>query len=335
MTRRLLTIPAVLLLAALLTATLPLWLPLAALVSLAPATRGALRMLLFVTAYLWCETVGILGSAWLWLRHAAPARGGPRWPAFVAGNVVLQHWWAHSLKRAAEHIFDLRFHVDGEAALAGPPALVMPRHTSIGDTVVPIVWYAMVRGFSLRYVLKKELQFDPSLDIVGNRLPNRFVDRESDDPASEIAGVATLLEGLAAHEGVVIYPEGTRYTPAKRAQVLARYRARGDGEALARAERWPNLLPPRLGGSLALLAANPGLDVLFIAHSGFEGSARMNDLVNGAWAHSDMRIRFWRVPFAEVPKDEAGARAFLFTQWERMAREVAALEALNRPGREA
>jgi hypothetical protein len=61
----------------------------------------------------------------------------------------------------------------------------------------------------------------------------------------------------------------------------------------------------------------------------------MHDLVNGAWAHSDMRIRFWRVPFAEVPKDEAGARAFLFAQWDRMAREVAALEALNRSGREA
>jgi hypothetical protein len=55
----------------------------------------------------------------------------------------------------------------------------------------------------------------------------------------------------------------------------------------------------------------------------------MHDLVNGAWAHSDMRIRFWRVPFAEVPKDEAGARAFLFAQWDRMAREVAALEAMQ------
>jgi 1-acyl-sn-glycerol-3-phosphate acyltransferase len=265
-------------------------------------------------------------SAWLWLSYTAPTPESARWPRYLLANNSLQNWWAHSLKRAAGVIFDLRFYTEGDAALDGPAAIVLPRHTSIGDTVVPIVWYGMVRGFSLRYVLKKELQLDPSLDIVCNRLPNYFVDRFSDDPASEVAGVARLLSNIGPTEGVLIYPEGTRFTPAKREAILARYRERGDDAALARAQNWPNLLPPRVGGALALLAANPGMDLLFIAHTGFEGSARFNDLINGAWAHSNVRIRFWRVAFADVPKDANGQKAFLFAQWDRMATEVARLQ---------
>ncbi len=335
--RRLLTVPTCLLLAVLFTLSAPLWAPAMLLVSLLPPSRGALRMMLFITTYLWCESVGILTSLWLWVRYQAPQLPTPSsstaqartWLAFLASNSALQDWWANSLKRAAGRIFDLQFFVDGEEALAGTAAIVLPRHTSIGDTVVPIVWYGIPQGLSFRYVLKKELQFDPSLDIVGNRLPNYFVDRFSDDPAAEVAGVARLLADIRANEGVVIYPEGTRFTAAKRQLILARYRERGDAAALARAERWPNLLPPRLGGALALLTSNPGRDLLFVAHTGFEGSARFSDLINGAWAHSKVRLRFWRVPFAQIPTDAEALREFLFQQWDRMSREVTALQAMN------
>lgn len=326
--RRLVTVPAVLLSTVVMTLGAPLWMPLAAVASLVPATRGALRMTSFVTVYLWCETAGVLVAFWLWLRFAAPKPSDRRWQRYLAGNLALQNSWATALKHAAEWLFDLRFHVTGEQAFDGDAAIVMPRHTSIGDTVVPIVWYARPRGFGLRYVLKKELQFDPSLDIVGNRLPNYFVDRVSDDPAAELAGVARLLTDIRADEGVLIYPEGTRFTAAKKAAIVARYQERGDTEAMQRAQRWPHLLPPRLGGSLALLQANPGRDLLFLAHTGFEGSARFDDLINGAWAHSDVRLHFWRVPFAEIPRDVADQRAFLFAQWDRMEAEVAALRAL-------
>ena len=337
--RRLLTVPLCLLLTVLITLSAPLWVPAMLFVSLLPPTRGALRMTLFITTYLWCESAGILTGFWLWLRFAAPrppradstgnSAQARTWQAFLASNSALQNWWANSLKRAAGRIFDLQFFVEGEDALDGSAAIVLPRHTSIGDTVVPIVWYGIPKGLSFRYVLKKELQIDPSLDIVGNRLPNYFVDRFSDDPAGEVAGVARLLAGIRANEGVVIYPEGTRFTQAKRQQILVRYRERDDESALARAARWPNLLPPRIGGTLALLTSNPGRDLLFMAHTGFEGSARFNDLINGAWAHSKVRLRFWRVPFAQIPTDANALREFLFRQWDRMSKEVAELQAIN------
>lgn len=314
--RRLATIPAFLLLTALVTLGLPLLLPIAALLSIAPGWRGAVPTLLFVAGYLWCETLGIFTSFYLWLRRRDRHR-------FLDGNYRLQCWWANSLMRIAERLFRLRFHIDGTAALEGAPALVLPRHASIADTVIPMVFYAIPQQLRLRYVLKKELLLDPCLDIVGNRLPNYFVDRGGEDSERARQGVADMVRNLAPNEGALIYPEGTRSSEAKRAALRRRYADSPD--MLAQLERWPMLLPPRLGGTLALLGANPGRDLLFCAHTGFEGSSHFRNLLNGAWVDQDIRIRFWRVPYREIPTDPAEHGEFIFHQWDRMASEVVTL----------
>lgn len=314
--RRLISIPAYLAATLLATLALPLLLPAAILLSLLPACRGAVPTLLFVLGYLWCETIGIVSSGWLWLRHRERAR-------FLTGNYRLQYWWANALMVLAGKLFRLRFEIDGREALDGPPAILLPRHASIADTVLPMVFYAIPQGLRLRYVLKRELLFDPCLDIVGNRLPNYFVDRGGQDSERARQGVAAMVRDLGEGEGALIYPEGTRASAAKREALRRRYADHPD--MLAQLDRWPNLLPPRLGGTLALLEANPGLDVMFCAHVGFEGSSHFSSLWNGAWMGQHVRIRFWRVPFAEVPADADGRREFLFSQWDRMSREVAAL----------
>tara|TARA_B110000014_G_scaffold130987_1_gene90364 strand:+ start:2825 stop:3361 length:537 start_codon:yes stop_codon:yes gene_type:complete len=167
--------------------------------------------------------------------------------------------------------------------------------------------------------------FDPCLDIVGNRLPNYFVDRFSDDPARELDGVASLLKGLSKSEGVVIYPEGSRFSAAKRENVLEKL----SGDDRIRAQRWTRLLPPRYGGILALLQANPQLDLLFCAHVGLEGSADFYSLINGSWVNSTIKVHFWRVPFAEIPKDLDDQRHFVVESWDRMQREVSVLQSAD------
>ena len=68
-----------------------------------------------------------------------------------------------------------------------------------------MVFYAIPFGVRLRYVLKKELLFDPCLDIVGNRLPNYFVDRGGQDSERARRGVAELVRDLGPDEGALIY----------------------------------------------------------------------------------------------------------------------------------
>jgi 1-acyl-sn-glycerol-3-phosphate acyltransferase len=324
--RRALTIPAVCALCAVATLALPLWLPLAALASALPAARGSLRCAAFLTGYLWCEVIGIAVAGWLWLHHR-PARrraDAAAVAAWLDANYALQAWWVCTLHALAARIFALHFAVDGDDALAGPPAIVLPRHASIADTVIPLAFYALPRGIRLRYVLKRELLLDPCLDIVGNRTPNCFVDRTAADSAPQLAAIATLADALPGDAGIVIYPEGTRFSDSRRAQVIASL-ARGDAAAAARAEGLRHVLPPRPGGTLALLARNPGRDILCCAHAGFEGSRDFLSLVNGSWTGSRVRIRFFRVPFGAIPADAAARRAFLFALWERMDREVATL----------
>jgi hypothetical protein len=89
---------------------------------------------------------------------------------------------------------------------------------------------------------------------------------------------------------------------------------------------WSQLLPPRPGGAMTLIRAAPDLDLVFCAHTGFEGASHVRHLVNGSWIGADIRIRFWRIDHRDIPADEAAQRAFLFTQWDRMQETVVELQ---------
>ncbi|MEJ2086886.1 MAG: lysophospholipid acyltransferase family protein [Gammaproteobacteria bacterium] len=288
-------------------------LPLAWLAGHAPHLRGAVPTFGLLLGYLWCETAGIVASLFFWVRHRDTQR-------FVDANYRLQSWWANTLKVIAERLFRLTFEISDAEVLGGNGVIMLPRHASIADTLIPMVFYAIPRDIRLRYVLKKELLLDPCLDIVGNRIPNYFVDRAGQDSERAIAGVAALAGDLEPGEGVLLYPEGTRFSIAK-AETLRR-RWCGQPDLLEQLNRWPNLLPPRLGGTLALLEHNPGRDVVFCAHTGFEGSTRFMSLVNGSWCDARIRVHFWRVPYGAVPVDGEGQHRFLFEQWDRMERWV-------------
>jgi 1-acyl-sn-glycerol-3-phosphate acyltransferase len=164
-------------------------------------------------------------------------------------------------------------------------------------------------------VLKRELLWDPCLDVVGQRLPNVFVRRGSGESAREIAAVVALAQGLREDEGVLIYPEGTRFTPAKRARRLDELAVRGDPERLARAARLRHVLPPHTGGSVALLAARPDADVLVIGHVGFEGITTLADVVRGALIGQRVRVRCWRHHAGSVPREPVEASRWLEETW--------------------
>ena len=311
--RRCITIPTLIGLTLLATTIAPLLLIVAWLLARTPGFRGAPHTLGLVLGYLWCETIGITRAFLIWLRYRNPA-------VFLRKNFVLQCWWATTLESLAQRLFGLSFEVTGAEDLAGAPGIMLPRHASIADTLIPMVFYGIPEQIRLRYVLKRELLLDPCLDVVGNRLPNYFVNRDGQDTAAAVTGVQRLAESLEDDEGLLFYPEGTRFSP-ERVSALRR-RWADNPDLVAQLDRWRYLLPPRLGGTLGLLAANPGRDLLFCAHAGFEGSSHFSNLVNGAWIGARIHIHFWRVPWAQIPAEVDEQREFLFGQWDRMDRWV-------------
>ena len=321
--RRLVSISLVISLSLLLIATAPGWLPLLWLLGklYAPA-RSAWRCTAFITVYLICECIGLIVSAWLWLRYPVLGRDHGD---YLRANGALQAWWANALCRSAQILFRLRFDISGEDALQGPGAIVLPRHTSIGDTLLPMFIYTIPQRLGVRYVLKRELLLDPCLDTAGHRLPNVFLNRSADDMSTELAALQALAS-QAGDDAIVIYMEGTRFSPAKRQQILDKLAAKPDSDAQARAERWTQLLPPRPAGALALMASAPGKDLLFMAHSGFEGAASFASLFNGSWLNTTVRLHFWRVAAADIPADDEGRRELLYRQWDTMHQQVSAMQ---------
>jgi 1-acyl-sn-glycerol-3-phosphate acyltransferase len=325
--RRAITLPSLLLVTVVWLALLPATLVVAAIGDLVRGGRWPIvRCVAYLTVYLACETAGVLAAAVVWLT-AGPWTGTPR-ATFLRKNVALQSWWADALYRAAERIYELRTVVEGDGAVVPGPILLFIRHVSQADTLIPVVYVTRRHGMALRFVLKRELLWDPCLDVVGRRLPNAFVNRGSGESAREIAAVERLLDDLRADEGVLIYPEGTRFTPAKRARALARIAERSP-ELLARAERLSRVLPPHLGGPLGLLRSNREADVVFCAHTGFEPAGSPREIVKGGLIGSTIRVRFWRVPLAEVPDAEPERIAWLYAQWQRVDDWIAEVHPLS------
>lgn len=270
----------------------------------------ALRLVIFLPIYLSYEVAGLAAVLGVWL--ARPVLSEERWRA---AHRRLQTWWLGSLFGAAKALFHWTLVADGLEAARPGPVLVFPRHASLIDTLLPGVILERGAGLRLRYVLKRELLADPCLDVVGHRLPNVFVDRSGLRTTEEVARVGALAHDLGSADGVLIYPEGTRFTPEKRTRALERLARTNDPERFEAATALRHLLPPRPGGPLALLAAAPDADVLLLAHTGLEGLASLRELLSGRLLDREIRVQLWRIPAAGIPDAPECRRRWLWARW--------------------
>jgi 1-acyl-sn-glycerol-3-phosphate acyltransferase len=270
----------------------------------------AVRLTLMGWFYLGTEVLGVIALGGLWLASV----GGRFRHLFIGGTYVIQRWWAGSVFWAVRTIFGIQVEVEGSALLAPGPIVVFMRHTSIVDNLLPNVLITAPHGIKLRYVLKRELLSDPALDIAGTRLPNYFVDRRSMDPESEIAEIARLGSGLGSDEGVLIYPEGTRFTEARRARALESLQV-SNPELYVRAAAMRLVLPPRLRGPLALLEAEPAADVVIAAHAGLDGLSHIRQILGGGLAGNTVRVQFRRFAHGDIPTEPDERTNWLYDRW--------------------
>lgn len=318
MGRRFLSISAIVM-------ALPLWLASAPIWILATVAVDAvgrlwrfptLRLALYTGVYLIHEWIAIAAAGVLWL-----------WGGFgrrLDRNThrALQGWWANSLLRWAGRLLGVTIEPIDLDGLPTSTFVLLSRHASMADAVLPAAVVAGPMGRFVHYVMKRELQWDPALDIVGSRLGNHFVARDG-DTASETAALERLAGRAEPESVLVIFPEGTYATPESRQRVVASLRRKGADEAAARAEKLQQLLPPRPRGTLAMLRSQPDAAVVVLGHVGLEGVAELKGLRQRLPLTEPVRVRLWVHPRAELPSDEDAMIDWLQDRWEELDQWVA------------
>jgi 1-acyl-sn-glycerol-3-phosphate acyltransferase len=272
----------------------------------------AVRLLAMLWWFLVGELWALVGLLAIWL-----ASGG-RDSARRRDRVYrIKRSWLRSHLAGIRTLFGLRFEIEG-LELAGPgPVIVMIRHASIIDNALPDAILGHAHGLGFRFIIKRELRMLPTIDIGGRWVPTLFVRRGSGDTEAELERMRALTVNMAANDGLLIYPEGTRSTPAK----LARAKeiiAERQPEIAPLAERLRHLLPPRLGGTLLLLENAREADVVIFGHVGLDGFEYVSDIWSGGLIGTTVHLKFWRFPATEVPSEREELIAWLYARWQEL-----------------
>ncbi|GAA1057354.1 hypothetical protein GCM10017608_15330 [Agromyces luteolus] len=341
--RRGILAPLVIVLALVVVALLPAWLTIALIVSIfvEPRLRTP-RLLVMVAVYLLWDAAAIVVLFVLWIasgfgwRIRSPGFQHAHY-RFVARMLGFLFWNAHWVLRLD---IDVRvpegFHDDDQ------PRVIASRHAGPGDSFILI--HAVLNWFdrSPRIVLKDTMQWDPAVDVVLNRLPNRFI---APPPVAGRAGraartgagdghgtrgsrtaptvplterISELASDMGERDALVIFPEGGNFTPERRARAIDRLRAAGLTSAAERAARLMNVMAPRPAGLFAALDAAPHADVFLVAHTGLDRIRTVGDVWRELPTDKTITMQIWNVRRADIPDDHDDRTDWLMGQWERI-----------------
>lgn len=275
-----------------------------------------LRITTFATVYLAYEVIGILAMFGLWLRSAAGLRMGS--PAIQEAHHRFMRWWLRGLSAAARNLFSLSIHVEDRKPPQPGPVLVFSRHAGPGNSLMLITELMLAYDRRPRIVMLAKLQWDPFFDMLGNRLPNRFIQHDPARRDRYIKAIAELAAGTGRHDAFVLFPEGKDFTPRLRLRAIAHLRKGGHLDAAEKAERMVRVLPPRPGGVTAAVRAAPEADVVFVAHTVLEEIGSFRDLWRRVPLSRPVVARYWRIPAEEVPRQTDELIEWLFHWWGRI-----------------
>ncbi len=281
--------------------------------------RRRLRILAMGTAFAGYELVAMAAALGMWVATGFGVALGSNWSRYRHHR--LQIWWAAGLMGAARRWLGLHLVVEGSHHLRPGPIIVIARHTSFFDALLPVLVLGR-QDMQMRFVLKRELAVLPSLDLFGHRLPNHFVDREpADGDTDDLRAIQALTAGLGGDDAGVIFPEGTFFTPSRQQRAVARVAERDPAHA-SRAAALRHLLPPRPGGTTAMLDGAPDADVAVIAHRGFEVFDSFRTIIGNVPIVEPIEVEMWRIDRRDIPDGEADRVDWLYDQWERVDRWI-------------
>jgi 1-acyl-sn-glycerol-3-phosphate acyltransferase len=323
--RRALIAPAIVVLGVLVALFTPILLFVAAGISYKlPGKWRPLRLLGLAFVYLALQVVGLTAAFGLWVASGFGWR--LRSPWFTSAHYRLLRGLLSVLWGAAKRLVNTRVVTDGPRVPAYDddpetierPLIVMSRHAGPGDSFLLIHEVLSWAGRRPRIVLKSDMQWDPLIDVLLNRLPCDFIDNVPGAGERTLERIGALAGSMDVPDAFVIFPEGGNFTEGRRIRAIDRLRSSGLDDAARRAERLRYTLPPRPAGVAAALAACPEADVLVVAHTGLDDLTTPLDLWRSIPMDKTLQMSWQVFHPGTVPSDPDALVEWLNETWAAM-----------------
>ena len=321
--RRLVVAPLILVVEALLVVLSPLLGLVAALLSPLVGGARALRALAIAVGYAVRHLAGTLACGWLWLSGGFGR--GMASERMQRAHYRVMRWFVAGIVRTMTRMARIEVQTSDSAAAERAlherraPVVLLSRHAGEGDSLLVLHALLCTYGRRARIVMHEALRLDPLIDMLGHRLPNRFVDPRGGDTEREIAAMA---RGLGDGDALLIFPEGGNFSQSRRRRGIERLEQAGHAEEAAWAREMRHVAAPRPGGALAAIEAAPRADVIFLAHVGVPIGMR------DAWRRlgapgEDIEMRLWVVSAEDVPEGQDEQIDWLFGWWRTIDEWIA------------
>jgi hypothetical protein len=317
--RRPLTVTAWLLMSVVGLVLSPLLLALAAIAAAVIRRPQPMLLARLMIAYFARELGVLVGCGMLWLASGFGLRMRSR--RFQLLHYRLLRWFIHGLAERALSLLDIDVVSEpseeaARALEADRPLLFFSRHAGPGDAALLVDMLITRYGRYPSVAFKDTLAIDPSVDLIGHRLPHAVLD--TSDPAECEARIREVTSKLGPRGVLLLFPEGGNFTPERREEGMRKLRRKGLRREAAMASEMSNVLPPHTAGVLAALRGNPDADVIFAVHTGLGLAAFPRQL----WRHTPIGAtlteRMWLEPAANRPDDPDEQIAWLYAWWKRL-----------------
>ncbi len=274
-------------------------------------------MTLIVLAGASCHLAATIACLGLWVASGFGQTTGS--DAMQRAHYAVMRWFVAGVYRSIVRVACVEIAVsDSDAAhealsTKGRPVLVLGRHAGEGDTLLVIYEVLCRHGRRPRVVMHEALRLDPLIDVLGDRLPNRFVDPRGGDTEVEIAAMARELGAPAA---LVIFPEGANFSPQRRLRGIERLERGSHAKEAEWARALRHVSAPRPGGVLAAIEAAPHADVVVMGHVGFPTG--MSEVWRLLPEPQEIEVRLWHEPASAIPADRPERISWLFGWWQTL-----------------
>ena len=317
--RRPLTITAWLVLSLAYLSLSPLLLLFAAVASRLMRRPQPLLLARMLVVYFERELGVLVACAVLWVRSGFGLR--MRRPRIQHLHYRLLEWFVHGLAAEALGLLDLRVAAASSPAAQAAlerdrPLLCFSRHAGPGDTVF-IVDLLQSRYRRLPSVVFKDaVAIDPSIDLIGHRLPHAILD--SSDRQECMDRIEEVAANLGPRGVLLLFPEGGNFTPERRRRALRKLWRKGRRREASAAAAMAHVMPPHPSGALAALRGAPEADVIFSAHTGLGLAAFPKEIWHDTPMGRTLETRMWLAPASERPRDPDEQVTWLYEWWRRL-----------------